>query len=166
MPTNSGYTNSEISAMQRDAIRRVNEMQRISQEKLRQTHQAFSAPQNAPRPSEPPPHSGNAAFGQGSSIPVHHTASPSGSSPPSFPLPDHRVDTPQLSPHPPHPPEHHEEPHPVPRPEGGEPESIFKGILQRLNLDSESIMLLLLTLLLVNEGADSKLIMALVYILL
>lgn len=41
-----GYTNEEILAMQKDAIRRVNEMRRMSEEKLRQT---------APPEQQPPP---------------------------------------------------------------------------------------------------------------
>lgn len=45
-----GYTNEEILAMQKDAIRRVNEMRRMSEEKLRQT-----APPEQQPPSPPPP---------------------------------------------------------------------------------------------------------------
>ena len=44
-----GYTNEEILAMQKDAIRRVNEMRRMSEEKLRQT-----APPEQQPPSPPP----------------------------------------------------------------------------------------------------------------
>ena len=44
-----GYTNEEILAMQKDAIRRVNEMRRMSEEKLRQT-----APSEQQPPSPPP----------------------------------------------------------------------------------------------------------------
>lgn len=46
-----GYTSEELLAMQKDAIRRVNEMRRLSEEKLRQSG---AAPvMNTPPPSEP-----------------------------------------------------------------------------------------------------------------
>ena len=45
-----GYTNEEILAMQKDAIRRVNEMRRMSEEKLRQT----APPEQQPSPPSSP----------------------------------------------------------------------------------------------------------------
>ena len=52
-----GYTNEEILAMQKDAIRRVNEMRRMSEEKLRQTappEQQPSPPSSSPKTDEKP----------------------------------------------------------------------------------------------------------------
>lgn len=41
----------------------------------------------------------------------------------------------------------------------------FKGMLSRMKLDSDSVIIIMLLILFLNEGADSKLILALVYIL-
>ncbi len=135
----NGYSSAQILAMQKDAIRRVNEMQRAAREKLRQTRQqmgepsperelpeqpspeakaAQPAPEKAPAPEKPP-------------APEKAPAAPSGG-----------------------------------QTQGGEGGSPLQGILSRLNLDQETLLLLLLLVLLINEGADSKLILALVYVLL
>lgn len=125
MPGNSGYSSSQIMSMQKDAVRRVNEMQRVAQDRLRRTAAAMNG--GAPSPSAPPaPHRQPAKPNQ--------PAAPA--SPPPAPV----------------------EGDPVPAP--------FQGFLDRLGLDQESTLLLVLLLLMVNEGADRSLILALVYILL
>ena len=43
---NSGYTSSEIMAMQRDAEKRVREMQKKSEEKVKGSNKGFDLPQN------------------------------------------------------------------------------------------------------------------------
>ena len=43
---NSGYTSSEIMAMQRDAEKRVREMQKRSEEKIKNSNTAFDLPKN------------------------------------------------------------------------------------------------------------------------
>lgn len=113
---NNGYTQSQIAAMQRDAMRRVNEMQRISKEKL----------------------------GSGAVAPNH-----------APPVPTSTVIN-----------EFSSEPSPVEQCETEVISDGFTGFLDKLNLDSEMILLVVMLLLLVNEGADIKLILALVYILL
>lgn len=112
-----GYSSEEIMAMQRDAIRRVNEMRRISEEKLRQS--GISPPQAPAAPATEPP--------------------------PKFP----EVSEPKP-----------ESTSPVP-PEGG-----LGAFLQALGKDHETLLLLSLLLLLIREGADTALILALVYVLL
>ncbi|MEG0691593.1 MAG: hypothetical protein RR444_00750 [Oscillospiraceae bacterium] len=117
---NNGYTQSQILTMQQDAMRRVNEMQRISRERL----------------------------GNNVSVPAHQ------------PQPDH---------HNPPAKSHHVEKKEEQEIERCQPEVVqngFKGILERLNLDEEKIIIIMLLILLVNEGADIMLILALVYILL
>lgn len=107
-----GYSNEEIMAMQRDAIRRVNEMRRISEEKLRQ--------------------SGNSA------LPA--------AKPPPDPLSIPPLQQEKLSATP---------------PQGG-----LGDLLRLFGSDQETLLLLALLFLLIREGADIPLILALVYILL
>lgn len=52
--------------------------------------------------------------------------------------------------------------HPAPQASGAFP---FQGILEKLGMDGETGLILILLLLLVNEGADRTVILALVYIL-
>jgi len=133
----NGYTSAETIAMQKDAIRRVNEMRRLSNEKLRQTQEAFSAGNH---PGQKAPEARQEKF-----EPEFHEQGRVGAQ--QYPL------------------RAKEEPEVI----ACEPEiakSGLQGILQRLNLDSDSIILIVMLLLLINEGADVMLIMALVYILL
>lgn len=135
----SGYSSAQMLAMQKDAIRRVNEMQRQAQERLRQTQEILEPPpQEADPPAEEP---------AGEAEPSNEEE-PAGRAEPSPAM---------------------EEGVPAGQPPGtgaaAEP-SPGMGILQRLGLDEESILLILLLILLINEGADSKLILALVYVLL
>lgn len=130
MANQSGYTGAQIMAMQKDAMRRVNEMQRISREKLRQTQgimqevpaEAANPPANPVEAKEEEP--------QMIESEIKETAA--------------------------------EEQIAVSQNTG----TGLQGILQRMNLDGETIMLLLLVLILINEGADNMLVLALVYILL
>lgn len=134
----SGYSSAQMLAMQKDAIRRVNEMQRQAQERLRQTQEILEPP---PQEDDPP-----AEEPAGEAEPANEEE-PAGRAEPSPAM---------------------EEGVPTGEPGTGaaaEP-SPGAGILQRLGLDEESILLILLLILLINEGADSKLILALVYILL
>lgn len=112
-----GYSSEEIMAMQRDAIRRVNEMRRISEEKLRQSKAART------EPVEPVPH------------------------PPQIPA--------DLS----------EPPKPQPVPSAASPGGLG-ALLQTFGKDHETLLLLSLLFLLIREGADTSLILALVYVLL
>lgn len=52
--------------------------------------------------------------------------------------------------------------HPAPQASGAFP---FQGILEKLGMDGETGLILILLLLLINEGADRTVILALVYIL-
>lgn len=108
-----GYSNEEIMAMQRDAIRRVNEMRRISEEKLRQS--AAAQPEKAVTPEQ------------------------------------HK------------PPEKPEE---SPEKPDGDSSGGLGALLQTIAGDHETLLLLALLLLLIREGADTPLILALVYVLL
>ncbi len=116
---NNEYTQPQIMTMQQDAIRRVNEMQRISRERLNQS--------NPVQITHPQPN--------------HNT----------LPGKNHN--------------EHKQEAI-VEHCETQVVHNGFKGILEKLNLDEEKLIVIMLLILLVNEGADIMLILALVYILL
>ena len=110
-----GYSSEEIMAMQRDAIRRVNEMRRISEEKLRQSETAAQ-----PKPAEP-----------------------------VFKVPQSPSEPPK----------------PQPVPPAASPGGLG-ALLQTFGKDHETLLLLSLLFLLIREGADTSLILALVYVLL
>lgn len=133
---NSGYTSREVSSMQSDAIRRVNEMQRLSREKTNALNQSSNqyAP-NFQNPLEPTP----------DFIPKPEPIYESTNDPISDPIDEPNIENlfiPEVV------------------------SSSFTGILEKLNLDDEKITLIVLIIILVNEGADIKLILALGYILL
>lgn len=149
------YTSAQMMAMQRDAIRRVNEMQRIARERVfgtqppkpvpeppdpspepEQAHEEPKHPQRGPEPERPEP---------------RHVHQPE-SGPKTHSLP---VELPRRSPPPPPPPGLNL---PVPNALG--------GILDRIGLDNDQLILGGLILVLMNEGADNLLILALAYILL
>ena len=111
--SNSGYSASQISAMQQDAIERVREMQRRAREKLESSNQIASAPVRQ-QPVQ------QAAYRQSS------PAVPAAPASPAQP---------------------------------------FQGFLEKLGLDGEAALILILLFVLINEGADQTLILALVYIL-
>ena len=111
------YSGGDMMSMQRDAIRRVREMQRRANEKLGQ-QASPQARQN--RPSSSPAHTEH-----NHAVPVPAT------------VPAEKV--PQVS--------------------------GLSSFLSNLDLDQEKIMLLMLLVLLIREGADTKLILALCYLL-
>ena len=113
--SNSGYSASQISAMQQDAVERVREMQRRAREKLEGSNQVSAVPVRQ-QPVQ------QAAYRQPSPAP----AAPAAPAPPAQP---------------------------------------FQGFLEKLGLDGETALILILLFLLINEGADQTLILALVYIL-
>lgn len=113
---NNGYSNEQLMQMQRDAMRRVNEMQRISKEKLKESSGAVTEKEE-PKPQK-----------------IKAEEIPCGCKPRQSP-PNFDIST------------------------------TFKGMLSRMKLDSDSVILIMLLILFLNEGADSKLILALVYIL-
>lgn len=123
MPQNNRNPDrAEVMSMQQDAIRRVREMQRRANEKLRQTQQAMrQEPQNS---SE-----------------NHACAVPPQSPQASRPAPAASAL------------------------EKSEKKGSPLAILDRLGIDQEKGLLLLLIILLLNEGADTKLILALCYLL-
>ncbi len=171
MAYSKSYSPAQIMAMQKDAVRRVNEMQRIAQEKLRQTESAIGGhphpgnpePQRQEVPSPPPNNSSRPAGG--------HPQSPQGGGthanmhPPGGHMNQNHAQGRTAPPPPPAEPPARE-PEAIPVAEAELVTSPFQGILQRLNLDQESVLLIVMLLLLINEGADVMLIMALVYILL
>ena len=110
------YSGSDMLHMQQDAIRRVREMQRRANEKLRQGNSPFpqSAAQSAPRVYQP---------SSSSHERVSHLQTNSSSA------------------------------------------DSLTGILDRIGIDNEKAVLLLLIILMLNEGADTKLILALCYLL-
>lgn len=121
MANNGGYSSSEIISMQNDAVRRVNEMQRLARERV---GNVASTPQSIQQPAT-------------QQEPLHTPTPP----PPSTSLLSGL---------------------------GGSIEGIgnsFAGILDKLDLDSEKILIILLMIVLVNEGADILVILALGYIL-
>lgn len=128
MANNSGYTGSQVLSMQKDAVRRVNEMQRQARERVRQ-----SAGGGSPQPTSPPRAPGPGAGPPSPIAPIAPTA------PIAQPVIELAA---QAAPNP------------------------FQGMLQRLGFDQETVTLLVLLLLLVNEGSDTMLILALVYLLL
>ena len=155
MPGHTGeYSSTQIIAMQGDAERRVREMRRLAQERVRQTQESFQqggSPSGGAAPSNQSPNRQNAppAQAESGSIPIRHRGQ---HSPPPSPPP---AAAPEVC-----------IPENLPSPPPSMGESSLRGILDRLNLDEETLLLLLLLLLLVNEGADSMLILALGYLLL
>lgn len=112
------YSGSDMLHMQQDAIRRVKEMQRRANEKVRQgnsqastivSHTSFD-PSDRPTSRET----------KNTQLPANQNQSSSGS---------------------------------------------LTGILDRIGIDNEKAVLLLLIILMLNEGADTKLILALCYLL-
>lgn len=172
MAYSNSYSPAQIMAMQKDAVRRVNEMQRIAQEKLRQTestigghpHPGNPEPQQRQEVPSPPPNNSSRPIGG------HPQSSQGGGPHANTPPPaghmnqNHAPGRTSPPPPPAEPPAR--EPDPIPIAEAELVTSPFQGILQRLNLDQESVLLIVMLLLLINEGADVMLIMALVYILL
>ncbi|WMJ24402.1 hypothetical protein RBG61_06965 [Paludicola sp. MB14-C6] len=142
----SGYSSQQIMTMQQDAIRRVNEMQRLARERVANSDNR-SNQNNQMHPEHHTPQQQNNA------VKVEH----------------HNSNTQNN--------QHHEEKQFNNNAEKNEsikvehcPTEIVSqgltGFLDRMNLDTETLLLLGLILLLVNEGADVMLLLALGYILL
>ena len=112
-----GYTYAQMRAMQQDAIRRVTEMHRAANEKVR-----GSQPKQKPEKERPP-------------VPVHRPM-PSG-------LPELLSGNASV-------------------PSAGS----LEGIAGRLGLEGDQLLLLGLLLLLINEGADPSILLAVFYLLL
>ena len=137
---NSGYSSSEILAMQRDAAERVREMQRRAQERL---HQSNSPQMSNPnhmnmRQPSPPPHDSRSVGG----APAISVSSPRQEAP----SPHHAA--------------------PKPSPPFSFLGSSIQGILDQFHLDQDRIVLILLFLVLMREEADPMLLLALAYIFL
>ena len=178
MANRNGYSSSQIMAMQKDAVRRVNEMQRMARERLTQSTGAVDTP------SEPENKQGHASAGEPPRQPNPNNAPPAQPHSPAHTgghtdtahsdSGGHRIVP--IGPH------IGSEDHPhgdIQIHSGGGPQGglqsagplsgligPFQGILDRLGLDQESVILLVLLILMVNVGADVSLILALVYILL
>ena len=69
MAGNSGYSSAQILSMQKDAVRRVNEMQRIARERLQRTENAMGTAPAAVSRSNPP-------AAQAPVVPEHDTPQP------------------------------------------------------------------------------------------
>lgn len=141
---NSGFNGSQVMHMQQDAIRRVREMQRRANEKLQQTQHMMT---NPPPPSSPQ---------RGQSGHMQNRQQASSSPPPKEHKQPHQEKAPTQSSHKQH----------TAAPK--QASSVFSpaALLDKLNIDHERALLLLLVVVLVNEQADTKLILALCYLLL
>lgn len=175
------YTYAEMRDMQQDAIRRVTEMQRVANERLRRN----SAGEHAENHAEPPD-SQNAGGGNGppSQQNSRQTGAGSGSthqgqqnrpnqnhpgqghSGQNRPNQNHSQHGHEAEP--PH--HHHPEPPPAPQEPGGIlglpfTSGALEGIISKLGLETDQLIIIGLLLMLINEGADTTLLMALFYIL-
>lgn len=117
------YSGADMMSMQRDAIRRVREMQRRANEKI-QPHPGGARQSTSFHASSQTPYVG---FEQ------ERTQAPNTSRPIKEVSSDERINP--------------------------------LSVLESLNLDQEKVILLLLIVLLLHEGADTKLILALCYLL-
>ena len=126
---NSGYSASQLSSMQQDAIERVRDMQRRAQARVDASNRQAAQPPPKPQTESSPP------------APVPATA----------PAPEARPQAAETS-----------RVLPAPPQQGG---SAIKGILERLGMDGEAGLILLLLFLLLNEGANQTVVLALAYVL-
>ena len=164
------YTNTEVRTMQQDAIRRVMEMQRIANERLQRSNAArAAAQQESERPADSGQHrqeqntqqehrnqqrsnqqrqnqqqhrtTSSLRNGQEghSPAPVHHAMPVGLSGPPQNQQPQ--------------------------QPPSSFTSGALEGFVKRLGLETDQLILIGLLLLLINEGADTILIMAVFYLL-
>lgn len=159
------YSHADMMAMQRDAVRRVNEMQRIAKEKVSAANGAENERDdhrqsdriNINRPSHnEPQQSGAGIHRQNENGNMHEMR--------------HENEHPENR--------HHENNEkgiqdegfaaqlPLPFDLNGKIGAPLKGFLDKMDLDQETLSLIMLLLMLVNDGADTMLVLALVYILL
>lgn len=153
------YTYSEMRSMQQDAIQRVMEMQRIANERLgihnsppeEVQHSERNRQDEAPRPvhnrqnntnNQSQPQNRNRserAQGHADRPEVHHHTLPTEIRPPA----------------------HQSPAEPFPFLSSG----ALEGFVKRLGLETDQLILMGLLLLLINEGADTMLILAVFYLL-
>lgn len=128
---NSGYSASQLSSMQQDAIERVRDMQRRAQARVDASNRQAAQPSPKPQAESNPP----------APAPVPASAS----------TPEARPQAAEVS-----------RVLPASPQQGG---SAIKGILERLGMDGEAGLILLLLFLLLNEGANQTVVLALAYVL-
>ena len=126
----------DMQRLQQEAVRRAQEMQARAR-----------MPQNAPRSPEARP--------RGQKRPEFFVGGPSSVSDRAQATPEREEQEPEHSPAPP----------PERRPAVPEPQKGIQDIFGALMSDSERTMILVLILLLINEGADMGLVLALMYLI-
>lgn len=147
-----GYTYSEMRSMQQDAIRRVMEMQRRANERLHRSGGANSAGNRPAQGTQNRPNGGRGGQHSG----------PGTQQEPQRPSSGGQAHSPQNQ----RPVQHS----PASQGQSSGLELPFtsgalEGIISRLGLESDQLILIGLLLLLINEGADTTLIMAVFYML-
>lgn len=157
----SGYSPGELSRMQQEAIQRAREMQRRAQAATQQFNREFSPdgtgdlrnrPQGQAQNRSRPSQSQTSRSSSQQPKPEEHT---------SPPPPAPQKAQPQ-EPHPAKPPQESAPPQPM----GANLLSPIHQVMDALHLDHEKIVLIGLMLILLNEGGDKKLLLALAYLLL
>lgn len=149
MANNYNYSYDDMIRMQQDAIRRVKEMQRVSNQNMQgeRPRQQNRQGGRQTQPNHQEKHHAHTGE-QGTSHPHGAAHIPNGHEQPHQEKPD----------------EHEKDPSPDEE-EESESSTLLKGILDRLGLDSEKALLMVMILILLNDGADKKLILALAYLL-
>lgn len=147
---NSGYSADDIMAMQKDAIARVKEMQRRADQTLHRNQQPSPAGAVAPQTVSPSPEKENKNMPSSASpaqkpAPRQQSTEPSHSGHPSvmgnvFSMVDNLLTA---------------------SPSTGK----LQGILNALNVDNERLLILILLVMLYNDGADYTVLLALLYLL-
>lgn len=143
MPNNqSGYSQAQILSMQQDAIRRVNEMQRISRDRVAGSMQPPPMNQNNNKTQQNQQRGSNQNFSQN-----NHKFNQNNK---SDQLKENSIRKNESS------------------NDNTELPFIGEGIdslLKTLGIDKEQLLILVLLFLLINEGADQTMILALIYLL-
>lgn len=161
------YTSSEIHTMQQDAIRRVMEMQRIANERLQRTNAARASAQQEHRSVN---NSEQRRTAQTESSPQQSSQRRESTRENRHELEKHGDKVQDSLGHPA--PIHHTMPvelstaaHTKEQPSLLLSSGALEGFVKRLGLETDQLILLGLLLLLINEGADTILIMAVFYLL-
>ena len=139
MPEEVNYTPRQLQTMQQEAIRRVQEMQRRSRRSVGQNQgaPAHSAPLRQAPPQPPPP-------AQQSAPPPQAAPQPG----PSFP--------PQQSFH---------SPHPFSLDQVIQMKNPIATLMEAFHIDHDRLMILFVMMMVLGDGADLTLLLALVYLL-
>ena len=147
---NSGYSADDIMAMQKDAIARVKEMQRRADQTLHRNQQPSPTGAVEPQTVSPPPEKENKNMPSSASpaqkpAPRQQSTEPSHSGHPSvmgnvFSMVDNLLTA---------------------SPSTGK----LQVILNALNVDNERLLILILLVMLYNDGADYTVLLALLYLL-